>query len=204
MSRFDTVLHQLTLANQLTFLRLLAVPALAVTLLNGRVAWALGIYVGAAITDRLDGIAARRLGQQTALGAILDPAADKLMMLFTYVTLAVPDHPRTFPEFALDHHIPAWLALLVVARDVIIVTVAVSLALAHSQTRFPPLRIGKWTTGFEMFTGGLFLLANVWERVPEGLLTVSVLATAALLVASGVAYMARTSRAAPAARETRH
>ncbi len=102
MRALDPVLRQLTLANQLTLLRLAAIPAFALLMLEGETGWALVVYLGAAITDRLDGIAARRLGQFTPLGAFLDPAADKLMMLVTYVLLALPDHPRTFPQFALE------------------------------------------------------------------------------------------------------
>lgn len=194
MSRFDRLLDQLTLANQLTLLRLAAVPALAITLLGGQHGWALGLFVGAAITDRLDGIAARRLGRETPLGAFLDPAADKLMMTVTYIILALPDRPRPFPEFVLAHHLPPALTLLVILRDVIIVTVALGLYLAYGQRRFTPLRLGKWTTGTEMVTAGLFLLANVWDRVPDPLLTLAVWVTGALLVASGLGYLFRTSR----------
>lgn len=193
MSNLDAVLRQLTLANQLTLLRLAAIPALAIALLEGAPGWALVIYVAAAVTDRLDGIAARRLGQQTALGAFLDPAADKLLMLVVYILLAMPDHPRPFPAFTLVHHVPAWLTVLIVLRDVLIVLVALGLHFSYNQRRFSPLRLGKWTTGCEMVTGGLFLLANVWDRVPPPLLVVAVWTTATLLVASGVAYLRRTS-----------
>lgn len=195
MSRLDAVLHQLTLANQLTLLRLVAVPAFALALLEGRTDWALVVYIGAGITDRLDGIAARRLGQQTALGSFLDPAADKLLMLVSYVLLAWPDRPRPFPDFALAQHVPAWLTVLVIARDALIVLVALGLYLAYGQSRFEPSRLGKWTTGFEMATAGLFLLANVWSSVPDALLVFATYATAALLVSSGIAYLMRLSRA---------
>lgn len=188
MSRLDAALRQLTLANQLTLLRLAAVPALAITLLSGHPGWALGLYAAAAITDRLDGIAARRLGQQTALGAFLDPAADKLMMLVTYIVTAMPDAPRAFPEFALVQHMPWWLAVLVVTRDVLIVTVALGLYLAYGQTRFAPLRIGKWTTAVEMLTGGLVLLANVWTGFPPRGVLVAAIVTAVMIVLSGVGY----------------
>lgn len=194
MSRLDTLLHQLTLANQLTLLRLAAVPAFALALLGGRPGWALAIYVAAAVTDRLDGIAARRLGQQTPLGSFLDPAADKLLMLVTYVLLAWPDAPRPFPSFALAFHVPAWLTILVIARDVLIVLVALGLYLSYGQRRFVPIALGKWTTGCEMVTGGLFLLANVEPVVPLWLLELATWVTAALLVASGVSYLLRTSR----------
>lgn len=194
MRALDPILRQLTVANQLTLLRLAAIPAFALFLLEGERGIALAIFIGAAITDRLDGIAARRLGQLTPLGAFLDPAADKLMMLVTYVLLALPDHPRTFPGFQLAHHIPAWLTLLVVLRDVLIVVVALGLYLAHHQTRFNPTRLGKWNTGWEMVNAGVFLLANVWDRVPEWLLEFGVWSTATMLVASGVSYLLLTGR----------
>lgn len=194
MSRLDSLLRQLTLANQLTLLRLAAAPALALALLGSHVRWALVIYLAAAITDALDGVAARRLGQQTALGMFLDPAADKLLMLVTYVTLALPDRIRAFPDFALPRHLPAWLALLVVARDVVMVMIALGLYLSYGETRFPPMRIGKVTTGAALVTGGLFLLANVWTAVPQSLLNAAVIVTGALIVISAAAYLMRTSR----------
>ncbi|MBP7146756.1 MAG: CDP-alcohol phosphatidyltransferase family protein [Acidobacteria bacterium] len=194
MGALDPVLRQLTLANQLTLLRLAAVPLLALALLEGSVAVALAIYVGAALTDLLDGIAARRVGKPTALGAFLDPAADKLMMVTVFVTLALPDNPRAFPAFELWHHVPPWLTLLVVARDVLIVLVAAGFYFAYGVSRFPPSRISKWNTALEMVTGGLFLLANVWSAVPAGLLHVAAIGTAAIIVASGVAYLLRTRR----------
>ena len=189
MSRFDRLLRQLTLANQLTLLRLVAVPALALALLSGRPGLALGIYVGAAITDRLDGIAARRLGQQTTLGVFLDPAADKAMMLTTYVILALPNGPRPFPEFFLEHHVPAWLTVLVVARDLLIVVVSAALYMAYSVRSFQPRRLGKWATASEMCVGGVFLAANVWAWVPDIVLDLGCIVVLVLLVASGFNYL---------------
>jgi cardiolipin synthase len=194
MFPLDRILGQLTLANQLTLLRLAAIPAVAIALLSGSRGVALALYIGAAITDGLDGLAARRLGKQTALGAILDPAADKIMMTVTYVVLALPDRPRPFPDFELAHHIPAWLAILVVARDVIIVVVSLSLFLATEVRKFPPSRLSKWNTGVEMVAGALFLLANVWAGVPEPLLDFAVFVTGSLIVASGIGYILRMRR----------
>ncbi|RMG47550.1 MAG: CDP-alcohol phosphatidyltransferase family protein [Acidobacteria bacterium] len=194
MKPFESLLRQLTVANQLTLLRLAAAPALALALLNGLPGLAFGLFVAAAVTDRLDGLAARRFGQQTALGAFLDPAADKLMMLVSYVAMAMPDAPRPFPDFRLAWHVPAWLALLVVARDVLIVLVAAALYLATDVRSFPPTRLGKWTTGFEMGTAGGFLLANVWTGFPPLLLHAGAAVTGALVVASGLQYLLRTRR----------
>ncbi len=195
MRALDALLRQLTVANQLTLLRLAAVPILALALLGGSPGTAFLIYVAAAVTDSLDGIAARRLGQQTTLGTFLDPAADKLMMLVAYVTLAMPDRPRPFPDFELVWHIPAWLALLVVMRDVLIVLVSAMLSLAYNVRSFPPTRIGKWTTGFEMGTAGVYLFANVWPALlPGAFLTFGKLATGTLVVLSGLQYMLLVTR----------
>lgn len=194
MRSLDRLLRQLTLANQLTLLRLVAVPLVALALLSGNNALAFGLFAVAAITDRLDGIAARRLGQQTALGRFLDPVADKIMMLVVFVVLAMPDGPRPFPAFRLEYHVPAWLTLLIVARDVIIVLVASGIYLSYRVSSFPPTILGKWTTGVELATAGLFLMANVWDVLPADLLTLACVVTTALLVASGVDYAVRIRR----------
>lgn len=194
MRALDVFLRQLTVANQLTLLRLAAVPALVMALLEGKPLIALICFLGAALTDRLDGIAARRLGHPTAIGAFLDPAADKLMMVSTFVVLSLPDHPRPFPDFTLLQHVPAWYTVLVVLRDVLIVIVALSLYLGHQITRFLPTGLGKWNTGFEMGVGGAFLLANVWPPFPSWLLVLGIWVSTALIVASGVQYLLRASR----------
>lgn len=188
MRPFDRVLRQLTLANQLTLLRLIAVPLVALTLLSGANRLALAIFVLAAITDRLDGIAARRLGQQTTLGRFLDPAADKALMLVVFVILAMPDGPRPFPEFQIEHHVPAWLTLLVVARDLLIVLVATLVYLSYRITSFPPSLLGKGTTALELVTAGLYMFANAWSVLPVPLLVAACGLTTVFIVASGIHY----------------
>ncbi len=83
--------------NFLTGLRLAAVPVFVALFLSGRMAAALFVFVGAMVTDWLDGIAARMLKQFTAIGAILDPVADKLLGLSAVVLLC------------LTHRLPRWL-----------------------------------------------------------------------------------------------
>ena len=189
MPFIESILRQLTVANQLTLLRMAAIPVFALSLLYGRPGLALLIFVAAGITDRLDGIAARRFGQQTALGAFLDPAADKLLMLVTYVLLSFPDHPRPFPDFALSWHMPAWLTVLVVTRDVLIVMVSAGLYLYDDETSFPPTRLGKWTTGFELVNAGVYLLANNVPWIPRWLLTLAALLTGGIVVVCGLQYL---------------
>src|SRR5688500_5763705 len=103
----------LTLANQLTLLRMALAPLLVVLVLSGRMGWALSVFVVAGITDLLDGRIARMSGQQTALGAMLDPVADKILLSSAFIALTWSD--------GLAVRIPAWLTAVVLSRDAIIV-----------------------------------------------------------------------------------
>jgi phosphatidylglycerophosphate synthase len=91
----------LTPANQLTLLRMLLIPAFVILVVYGHLGWALVVFVTAGVTDALDGLIARRSGQKTSLGAWLDPMADKLLLVTTFVVLTIPGlnlaiGPRTF------------------------------------------------------------------------------------------------------------
>jgi len=81
----------LTLANQLTLLRLALVPAFVLLVLYGRFGWALTAFITAGITDGLDGLIARMTNQRTNLGAFLDPMADKLLLVSAFVVLTLPN-----------------------------------------------------------------------------------------------------------------
>src|SRR5262249_7127175 len=100
----------LTVPNQLTFLRLGFLPFFIILVLYGHYPWALALLIAAALTDCLDGLLARRLNQKSALGAYLDPIADKLLLSSSFFILA------------LKAKIKWWLAVLVLSRDVIILT----------------------------------------------------------------------------------
>src|SRR5437762_230408 len=80
----------LTPANQLTLLRMLLIPAFVILLLYGHLGWALVVFVTAGITDALDGLIARWSGQKTTVGAWLDPMADKLLLVTTFIALTLP------------------------------------------------------------------------------------------------------------------
>ena len=80
----------LTPANQLTLLRMLLIPVFALCLLYGKPGWALATFIVAALTDLFDGLVARLSGSSTTLGAWLDPMADKLLIITTFVMLTVP------------------------------------------------------------------------------------------------------------------
>ena len=126
----------LTPANQLTILRMLLIPVLALLVIYERLGWALAVFMIAALTDALDGLLARRAGQKTTLGAWLDPVADKLLLLTMFVVLTLP-----LPH--LVQRIPLWLTVLVFSRDIgIVVTVAI-VNLAVGPRTFPPSIFGQ-------------------------------------------------------------
>ena len=83
-------MNALTPANQLTLLRMLLIPAFVILVVYGFLGWALVVFATAGITDGLDGVIARRSGQNTSIGAWLDPMADKLLLVTTFVVLTWP------------------------------------------------------------------------------------------------------------------
>ena len=85
-------MSSLTVANQLTLFRLLLVPALVLLVLYGFNGWAFLAFAVAGITDALDGLIARRTGQRTRLGALLDPMADKLLLASPFVVFVHDPH----------------------------------------------------------------------------------------------------------------
>ena len=103
----------LTLANQLTIMRIMLIPVFVLLVVYGFLGWALVVFLVAGTTDALDGLIARWTDQRTSLGAWLDPMADKLLLVSTFVVL-------TMPGLDLANRLPIWLTVLVISRDVII------------------------------------------------------------------------------------
>ena len=120
-------------------LRLLLIPAFVLLVLYGEFGWALVTFVIAGLTDLLDGLAARVSGQKSELGAWLDPAADKLLLLATFIVL-------TLPNIGLVNRLPLWLTILVISRDVGIVLTVAIVNLAVGPRTFRPSPLGKAAT----------------------------------------------------------
>ena len=143
----------LTPANQLTLLRMLAVPAFVILVVYGYLGWALIVFAAAGATDALDGLIARRSGQKTRLGAWLDPAADKLLLVTTFVVL-------TLPGLGLANRLPIWLTVLIISRDIgIVLTVAV-VNLAIGPKTFKPSIYGKLATAIYIVTAVVAMYFN--------------------------------------------
>ena len=132
-------MKNLTLANQLTILRIALIPAFVLLVVYGHLGGALIVFSVAGLTDALDGLIARRAGQRTSLGAWLDPMADKLLLVTTFVVL-------TLPAIPLTNHLPLWLTVTVISRDVVIVGVVAIVNLAVGPRTFRPSFLGKATT----------------------------------------------------------
>ena len=148
--------NALTAANQLTLLRMLLVAPFVLTVLYDMYGWALAIFLFAAITDLFDGLVARRAGQQTTLGAWLDPVADKLLIFSMVIVLTLPsDAP---------HGLPLWLTVLMISRDVAIVATVAVINLAVGHRTFKPSPLGKLATAIFLSTGVAVLVANYLDR----------------------------------------
>ena len=187
---FKRFLGNVTLANQLTFLRLVAAPFLILAILRARFDLALALFIAAAVTDLLDGLTARLFRQETSLGAYLDPAADKILSTVAFVLLT--DYPSLFKSIPMMVRIPVWLTVLTISRDVFIVAVALMLYLAYGSNLRPTIW-GKLTTVSEGLCVGLFLLFNQLGR-DHFVLDVVVWLTLALILISGFDYLRRTVR----------
>ena len=111
-----------TLPNLLTFARLVALPFLINAIIEGEHAQAFAIFFAMAVSDFVDGYLARHFGMASPLGALLDPIADKLFLVSTFIVYALRSTPTNI-------HIPLWLVLMTVGRDVLIVAVALVMAL---------------------------------------------------------------------------
>src|SRR5207245_331255 len=109
-----SAMSALTPANQLTLLRMFLIPAFVILVVPGHLGWALVVFATAGVTDALDGLIARWSGQKTTLGAWLDPMADKLLLVTTFIVLTVPG-------LGLANRLPIWLTVLIISRDVGIV-----------------------------------------------------------------------------------
>jgi cardiolipin synthase len=173
----------LTLANQLTILRIVLTPAFVLLVVYGYLGWALIVFGTAGITDALDGLIARRAGQRTALGAWLDPMADKLLLVTTFVVLTVPGVPLT-------NHLPLWLTVLVISRDVVIVGVVAIVTLAAGPRNFRPSMLGKFATATFIVTSVVVMYFNYLGRTSPAV-DLMIWLSLALTIASEADYFVR-------------
>jgi CDP-diacylglycerol--glycerol-3-phosphate 3-phosphatidyltransferase len=183
----------LNLPNAITLLRLLCVPFFIALLLQHRNAAAdgasaavlndyrlaaLAVFVFGTVSDALDGWLARHLHQRTALGTILDPIADKLLLTAAILGISLP--------VGLPYRFPLWFPLVVISRDVLITIGTFVVFMLRGGVEIKPTRMGKISTASQM---ACVLAALLWT--PEFWATVLLVFTAATTVISGLQYIHR-------------
>jgi cardiolipin synthase len=174
----------LTLPNVITLARLCAVPLSVWLMLQGRFMAAFWLFVAAGVSDALDGWLARRMGSNSAVGALLDPVADKALLVSVYVTLG------------LLNRLPDWLVILVVFRDLLIVGGVLALYVLGQPPKIAPLFVSKANTVAQICLAALALGLAGWGIQASLLLDVAIAVVAASTLASGAAYVLRWGQAA--------
>lgn len=166
------------LPNVLAALRLALAPLVALTILLERPGRALILLTVAGLTDYFDGWLARRYQWQSRLGALLDPAADKVLMLASYGALAGVSA------------LPSWLFFLVAGRDVAIVVGAALVYAITRETSFPPSSLGKLSTTVQIAAGLAAIIRLAQPKfVPPAALEWAVNAAAGITALSGLHYV---------------
>jgi cardiolipin synthase len=165
-------------------------------ILSNHEVWAFTVFVLAGMTDLFDGLLARWLKQSSRLGALLDPTADKLLMTACFIALSIPDHPKSIPDFEIANHVPVYLIIVTISRDVFIVMIALLIHLTSGLASFPPTMLGKLTTATQIVTVGMVLLLNALGRPAPILVQGLVWLTLAMTLSSGLHYIYHAARLA--------
>ncbi|MDH5300645.1 MAG: CDP-diacylglycerol--glycerol-3-phosphate 3-phosphatidyltransferase [Gammaproteobacteria bacterium] len=162
--------------NLITLLRILLVPVVVWQIVYGQAWLALSLFLFAAISDGVDGYLARRYGWRTRLGSILDPLADKLLMVSIFITLG----------WLLV--VPFWFVLLVLVRDVVIIVGGIAYHMLVGKYSMAPSLISKINTTVQMLLVSVLMVAPLWgmpDTLIQGLFYVAALTT----VLSGINYV---------------
>ena len=146
-----------TVPNMLTVFRMVLIPVFVTLLFYQRFILALAVFVVAGLTDGLDGLLARRFQQQSQLGTVLDPIADKLMMVTAFIVLSMRS---IFPQPVPSHlPIPFWVTIAVISRDVFIVVGAAAINIMTGFRGFRPSWLGKANTTVQIIAIAIIMFA---------------------------------------------
>jgi cardiolipin synthase len=165
------------LPNAITLLRLLLVPVTVWLILAGYYVTAFWVFVIAGISDGIDGFLARHLNQKTVLGAILDPIADKALLVSIFFMLGLKDH------------LPLWLVVLVVFRDILIVGGYLLGRMLGAAREVRPLWVSKANTAAQILLAAVALWEWTQPRVLGPVVDGLIWLTALTTTVSGIAYI---------------
>src|SRR5205809_6197961 len=133
------------------------IPVFVSLLFYQKFVWALVAFIFAGLTDGLDGLFARRFHQQSPLGRILDPIADKLMLVTSFVVLSMRGvYPTPVPKHL---PIPFWVTITVISRDVFILVGAAAINMVTGFRGFQPSLLGKISTVVQIIAVAVVILA---------------------------------------------
>ena len=168
----------MNLPNTITLIRVVLIPFFVDLMIYGYYREALMVFVAACLTDGLDGMIARMTNSKTELGAFLDPMADKLLIVSSFVTLAILTK------------LPVWLVIIVVSRDIILTLGSMVIYFTGHNLSIKPSLAGKMTTFLQFLVITLALVLVAYGIESEYLAVISWL-TAAFTIASGYQYVVR-------------
>src|ERR1700720_1983802 len=172
-----------TVPNQITLLRLGFLPVFLILIAYDHYRWALLVLVVDGLSDGIDGLLARSLNQRSALGAYLDPIADKLLLSSSFLILA------------FKKQLAWWLTIIVLSRDVLILIVAVVILLVSGYRPFPPSIYGKATTATQIVLVFTVVLAAAYPNLELGtFVRVLIYLVTVLSVVSSFHYSFTTAR----------
>ena len=136
----------LNLANKITIARIICIPFFIAAIVYSKLQIALFIFILAVISDASDGFIARTLKQKTELGTILDPVADKLLLISAYICLSLAGSIP--PGLKLPPYVP----IIVISRDALIILGSIMIHVVTGDLKIAPSAVGKVTTFFQMIT----------------------------------------------------
>jgi len=168
----------MTIPNLITVGRLFLVPLVIVMIVNARWDIAFILFVVAGVSDAIDGFLAKRWGMASELGAYLDPTADKALIVSIYITLAVVGV------------VPAWLVILVVARDLMIVAAVILSWLMNRPVTIAPFVVSKLNTAAQIAFAALALGSRAFGVELGAIALAAEFIVALLTLASMTAYLA--------------
>ncbi|MGH9905422.1 MAG: CDP-alcohol phosphatidyltransferase family protein [Pyrinomonadaceae bacterium] len=181
-----------TVPNILTIFRMVLIPVFVTLLFYQRFILALIAFIIAGITDGLDGLFARRFDQRSQLGTVLDPIADKLMLVTAFVVLSMRN---VFPQPVPNHlPIPFWVTAAVISRDVFIIVGAAAINIMTGFRRFRPSWLGKLNTTVQIIAIAIIILAASFPYGTGYYLPTTYAIVFALAILSGTHYIFFASR----------
>jgi len=170
--------------NLITVARLIAVPYVTWLLLHDSFHIAFWVFIAAGISDGIDGYLAKALDARSKLGGYLDPIADKALLIAVFVTLTYLGH------------VESWFLLLLIIRDLVILTGAFCYHIKTHSLEIKPLFIGKMNTAFQIVLAGMLLASPGFDLAAENALGIMTGITAATALLSGIAYIVKWGKMA--------